>query len=122
MLKRRSSGHELGELVSTVRNTYVNPDSAVQFDFHQSDKSILDDFGFHQLNLRTNLMVLIELEYFQLIDVRHGDLVSQDIQRVENTHCLHSRQVSPFLDFDCLFPVVRRRSNNDVYVVTHRTE
>jgi hypothetical protein len=34
-----SGGYEFGELVSTVHNTYVNPDSVAQFDFHQSDKS-----------------------------------------------------------------------------------
>ncbi len=39
MLKRLSGGQELGELVSTARNTYVNPGSVAQFDFHQSDKS-----------------------------------------------------------------------------------
>jgi len=49
--------------------------------------------GFHQLNLSTNLRVLIELEYLQPIDVRLRDLVDQDMQRVENTHCLHSFQL-----------------------------
>ena len=39
MLKRHSRGEELGELVSTARNTYANPGSVAQFDFHQSDKS-----------------------------------------------------------------------------------
>jgi hypothetical protein len=39
MLKKRSGGHELGDLVSTARNTYVNPVSVAQIDFHQSDKS-----------------------------------------------------------------------------------
>jgi hypothetical protein len=39
MLKRRSGGQELGELVSTSRNTYVNPRSVPEFDFHQSDES-----------------------------------------------------------------------------------
>jgi hypothetical protein len=39
MLKRRSGGQELGELVSSVRNTYANPGSVPEFDFHQSDKS-----------------------------------------------------------------------------------
>jgi hypothetical protein len=39
MLNRRSGGHELGEFVRTARNTYVNPGSVTQFDFHQSDKS-----------------------------------------------------------------------------------
>ena len=39
MLKRHSHGQELGELVSTAQNTYVNPGSVAQFDFHQSDKS-----------------------------------------------------------------------------------
>ncbi len=38
-------------------------------------------------------MVLKELEYLQLIDVRHRDLVSQDMKRVENTHCLPSLQI-----------------------------
>ncbi len=39
MLKRRSGGQELGELVSTAHNTNVNPGSVPEFDFHQSDKS-----------------------------------------------------------------------------------
>ncbi len=74
MLKRHSDGQELGELVSTARNTYVNPGSVAQFVFHQSDKSRVEcdlvlvilpflewldgvikilvrhDFGFHHLN------------------------------------------------------------------------
>ena len=37
MLKSR--GQLLGELVSTTRNTYANPGSVAQFDFHQSDKA-----------------------------------------------------------------------------------
>jgi hypothetical protein len=37
MLNRRSCGHDLGELVSTTRNTYTNAGRVVQFDFHQSD-------------------------------------------------------------------------------------
>jgi hypothetical protein len=41
MLKRRLDGQELGELVSTARNTYANAGSVAQFDFHQSDKSKL---------------------------------------------------------------------------------
>jgi hypothetical protein len=36
MLKRLSDGQELGELVSTVRISYVNVDSITHFDFHQS--------------------------------------------------------------------------------------
>jgi hypothetical protein len=47
---------------------------------------VLHDFGFYHLNLCTNLRVLIQLEYLQPIDVRHRDLVAQDMQRVENTH------------------------------------
>jgi hypothetical protein len=39
MLKRHSDGQELGELVNTARNTYVNTGNVAQFDFHQSDKS-----------------------------------------------------------------------------------
>jgi hypothetical protein len=39
MLKRRSGGQELGELISTARNTYANPGSVAQFDFHKSDQS-----------------------------------------------------------------------------------
>jgi hypothetical protein len=39
MLKRRSGGQELGELVNTARNTNVNPGTVPEFDFHQSDKS-----------------------------------------------------------------------------------
>ncbi len=88
-------------MVNTARNTYVNPGSVAQFDFHQSDKSkvsfpllsflssndsdgtsqslVLHDFGFHHLNLRTNLRVLIELEFLEPIDVRLRDLVAQDI-------------------------------------------
>ena len=31
-------------------------------------------------------------------------------------HCLHVFQVSPFLTFDCLFPVIHSRSNNRVNV------
>jgi hypothetical protein len=72
---------------------------------------VLHDFGFHHLNLRTNRRVLIELEFLEPIDVRLRDLVTQDIHRVENTHYLHSLQLIPFLDFDCLFPVICRRSN-----------
>ena len=72
MLKRHSDGQELGELVSTARNTYANPGSVAQFDFHQSDKSNVSlsllsflssndlmesvvpyEFGFHHLSLRT---------------------------------------------------------------------
>jgi hypothetical protein len=64
---------------------------------HYNKSLVLDDFAFHHLNPRTNLMVLIELEYLKLIDVRHRDLVAQDMQQVENTHCLHSRHLSPFL-------------------------
>jgi hypothetical protein len=36
MLKRHPGGQELGELVSTVRNTYVNAGILGRFDFHQS--------------------------------------------------------------------------------------
>jgi hypothetical protein len=87
MLKRHSDGEELGELVSTARNTYANPGNVPQFDFHQSDKSnvslplisflssndlmesvVPHEFGFHQLSLCTNLRVSIELEYLQPID------------------------------------------------------
>ena len=39
MLMRHSGGQELGELVSTAHNTYVNTGSVAQFDFHQTDKS-----------------------------------------------------------------------------------
>jgi hypothetical protein len=39
MLKRHSGGQELGELVSTARNTYANHGSVAQFDFHKLDKS-----------------------------------------------------------------------------------
>jgi hypothetical protein len=39
MLKRLSAGQELGELVNTTHNTYVNPGSVSQFDFHRSDNS-----------------------------------------------------------------------------------
>jgi hypothetical protein len=39
MLKRRSEGQELGELVSTARNTQVTAGSFAQFAFHQSDMS-----------------------------------------------------------------------------------
>ncbi len=39
MLKRHSDGQELGELVSTARNTYASPGSVTKFDLHQSDKS-----------------------------------------------------------------------------------
>jgi hypothetical protein len=114
MLKSLSGGQELGEFVRTARNTYVNPGSVAQFDFHQSDKtkvsfpllSFLSSNDlmeparawyfmtsvFHHLNLSTNLRVLIELEYLQPIDVRLRDLVAQDMQWVENTHCLHSLQ------------------------------
>jgi len=136
MLKRLADGQELGELVITARNTYTNLGSVAQFDFHKSDNSnvsvpllsflsssdlmestrawLFHDFGFHHLNLTTNLRVIVQLEYLQPIDVRHRDLVSQDMQRVENTHCLHSRQLSPFLYFDCLrgFPVIDSRNNN----------
>ena len=90
MLKRHSDGEELGELVSTARNTYANPGNVPQFDFHQSDKSnvsflpllsflssndlmesvVPHEFGFHwsHLSLCTNLRVSIELEYLQPID------------------------------------------------------
>jgi hypothetical protein len=62
MVKRRSGGQELGELVSTARTG-----SVAQFDFHQSDKSnvlplvsflssndlmesvVPHEFGFHHL-------------------------------------------------------------------------
>jgi hypothetical protein len=37
----RRSAQELDELGSTAHNTYVNPGSVPQFDFHQSDKSIV---------------------------------------------------------------------------------
>ena len=52
MLKRRSGGQELGELVSTARNTYVNAGNVAQFDFHQSDKSKVSFplLSFHSLN------------------------------------------------------------------------
>jgi hypothetical protein len=116
----------LGELpvTSTTHNTYTNPGSVAQFDFHQSEKSTvsLSCLSFLSSNdlmesvrdwylvtsvfitkLHTNLRVFIELEYLQPIDVRLRDLVVQKMQRVENTHCLHSLQLSPFLDFDCLF-------------------
>ncbi len=39
MFTNLSDGQELGELVSTERNTYTNDGSVSQFDFHQSDKS-----------------------------------------------------------------------------------
>ena len=87
MLKRRSGGQELGELISTARNTYANPGSVAQFDFHKSDKSnvslplvsflssndlmesvVPHEFGLHHLSLHTNLRVSIELEYLQPID------------------------------------------------------
>ncbi len=61
-------------------------------------------------------MTLVFIEYLQPIDSRHRNLVGQDIYRVENTYCLHSRHLSPFLDFDCVFPVSDRRSNNGVNV------
>ncbi len=73
---------------------------------------VLHDFVLHHLNLSTNLRVIIELEYLQPIDVRLRDLVAEDMKRVENTHCLHSLQVIPFLTFDCLFPVIHHRRNN----------
>ena len=38
-VKGHSGGQELGKLVSTARNTYVNAGSVEQIDFHQSDKS-----------------------------------------------------------------------------------
>jgi hypothetical protein len=77
----------LGELVNTARNTYTNPGSVTQFDFHQSEKSnvslplisflssnvfmesvVPHEFGFHHLSLSTNLRVPIEVEYLQPID------------------------------------------------------
>jgi hypothetical protein len=75
MVKRHSDGQELGELVITVHHTYMNPGDVVQSDL------VLDDFGFHYLNLCTNLRsaVLIQLEYLQLIDVRLRDFVVQDV-------------------------------------------
>ena len=38
LLKRSSGGQELGELLSTARNTYANAGSIAQFDLHQSHK------------------------------------------------------------------------------------
>jgi hypothetical protein len=58
---------------------------------------------FPPLSRHSTTRVLIELEYLQPIDVRHRDLVAQDMQGVENTHCLHLIQLNPFLAFDCLF-------------------
>jgi hypothetical protein len=75
---------------------------------------VLPDF--HHLNLRTNCRGLIQLEYLQPIDVRHRDFVAQDMQRVENTHCRHSHQLSPSLAFRCLLPEIDCRSNNRVNV------
>jgi hypothetical protein len=74
------------------------------------------DFVFHDLNLHHNLRVLRQLEYLEPFDIRHSDLVGQDIQRIENTHSLHSIHLSPSLDFNCAFPVVYCRSNNSVRV------
>ena len=55
MLKRLSGGQELGELVSTARNTYVNPGSVAQFDFHQSDKSNVSLHSLEHLKIETRL-------------------------------------------------------------------
>jgi hypothetical protein len=35
----------MGELVSTAPDTYANPDSVAQFDFHQSDKCRMFDIN-----------------------------------------------------------------------------
>ncbi len=96
------------EAISLFAGLLANPDVRLSL--------VLHDFGLHHLNIRTNLRVLIQLEYLQPIDVRHLDLVAQDRQRVENTHCRHSRQLKPFLAFHCLFPVIDCRSNNGVNV------
>jgi hypothetical protein len=54
------------------------------------------DFGFHELNPQNNLRVLRQLQYFQPFDIRHSDLVAQDMQRVEHTHSLYLLHLSHF--------------------------
>jgi hypothetical protein len=125
-----------------------NAGSVAQFDFHQSSKSksvlplailhvlewldggskslVFHEFGFHHLNLRTVGIsgCSYNLYIFQPIDVSQtprSSSVAQDMQRVENTHCLYSRQLSPFLDFHCLFPVIDCRSNNVLHRMPWRT-
>jgi hypothetical protein len=92
MLKRLSGGQEFGELVSTARNTYANAGRVAKFDFHQSIQSKVSfpwlsnlsssarawyfmTSVFHHLNMRSNLRVLIQLQYFEPIDVKHRVLV-----------------------------------------------
>ena len=55
--------------------------------------------GFDHLNLRTNLRVLIQLQNIHPIDVRHRDLVAQDMLPVENTQ-VHS--IAPAEPHSCL--------------------
>ena len=40
--------------------------------------------GFHDLNLQNNLRVLRQLKYLHPLYIRHGDLVAQDMYRVED--------------------------------------
>ncbi len=61
---------------------------------------VFHDFGFHHLNLCTNRRVLIQLEYLQPIDVRHRDLVAQDMQWVENMYLIRDRMSWRFWDSD----------------------
>jgi len=122
MVKRLSGEQELGELVSTARNTYVNAGILSQFDFHQSVTSkvsfpllsfpssndlmeaarachlMTSIFITSVTSLRSNLRVFIQIEY-----------------PVESLSCL-PLSLSPFLVFHCLFPVIDYRSNNGVNV------
>ncbi len=47
---------------------------------------VVHDFGFHHLNLRTNLRVLTQLEYLQPIDVRHRDRCLTSINETDRSH------------------------------------
>ena len=78
MLKGYSGGQEQCELVSTARNTYVNPGSVSQFDLHQSDKS------------NVSFPLLVQRKHICFIDLLFIVRVKREIKRVYINGCRYN--------------------------------